>query len=60
MATFKILKNTSGQYYWTLKSDKNNEVIAKSSEYYTTKINASNSINWVKANATNAKITDLS
>lgn len=58
MATFKLLKTISSQFYWILKSDKNGKIIAKSSESYVNKIDAEKSIEWVKINAKNAHIID--
>ncbi len=37
MATFKIKKDTADNYYWILKSDLNQKIIAKSSESYESK-----------------------
>jgi uncharacterized protein YegP (UPF0339 family) len=54
MAYFRTHQNTKGEWYWLLKS-KNNETVCWS-EGYTSKSNAINSINWVKANAATAEI----
>lgn len=59
MATFKLQKNIAGQFYWILKSDKNGEIVAMSSEYYTSKQNAQNSIEWTRNNAKSAGLKDL-
>jgi len=58
MATFKIKKDVKGEYYWILRSNKNYEVIAKSSESYINKTDAKYSINWTKANAPTALVKD--
>ncbi len=58
MATYKIKLNSNQEFYWILKSDKNNEIIAKSSESYETKAGARKSISWVQANAVNASVVD--
>lgn len=58
MATYKIKKDTADNYYWILKSDKNQKIIAKSSESYEAKQGAKDSIAWVKANAEKADIVD--
>lgn len=59
MATYKLKLDKDNQYYWILKSDKNGETIAKSSESYTTKQNALSSIAWTRNNAKEAKLEDL-
>jgi uncharacterized protein YegP (UPF0339 family) len=59
MATFKIKKDTQQKYYWILKSDRNHEIIARSSESYDSKKGAENSITWVKNNASTASVLDL-
>lgn len=58
MATFKIKKDTADNYYWILKSDANQKIIAKSSESYEAKQGAKDSIAWVKANAEKAGVVD--
>lgn len=58
MATFITKKDISGHYYWILKSDKNGNTIAKSSEAYESKQGAKDSIAWVKANAKDATEKD--
>jgi uncharacterized protein YegP (UPF0339 family) len=59
MATFKIKKDIADNYYWILKSDKNQKIIAKSSESYEAKQGAKDSISWVKTNAEKAGIVDV-
>lgn len=44
-------KDVAGDYYWTLKSDENGKIIAKSSESYESKQGAENSIEWTQINA---------
>ena len=58
MATFKIKKDTADNYYWILKSDLNQKIIAKSSESYESKQGSKDSIAWVKANAEKAIVVD--
>ena len=58
MATFKLLKTISSQFYWIIKSDKNGKIIAKSSEYYINKTDAKDSIVWIKSNAGGASFID--
>lgn len=58
MATFKLRKTVIGQFYWILKSDKNGEIIAKSSESYVNKVDAQSSILWVRNNAGGASFID--
>lgn len=57
MATYKLKKNTPGNYYWILRSDKNYKIIAKSSEAYETR-GAMHSIKWVRINAEDAAFDD--
>jgi uncharacterized protein YegP (UPF0339 family) len=58
MATFIVKKDTQKKYYWILKSDKNEKIVAKSSESYESKNGAENSIEWTKLNAKGASIED--
>jgi uncharacterized protein YegP (UPF0339 family) len=58
MATYKIKLDNNRKFYWILKSDKNHETVAMSSESYDTREGARKSISWVKANAENASIDD--
>lgn len=57
MVRFQIYIDSNGEYRWRLVAS-NNEIVAWS-EGYTTKQNAINSANWVKANAKLAPIYDL-
>ena len=59
MATFKLKRDKDNQFYWILKSDKNGETVAMSSESYTSKQNALNSIQWTRTNAKGASFEDL-
>ncbi len=59
MATYKLKRDNSSQYYWILKSDKNGEIIVRSSESYASKQGALNSIEWTRNNAKEAKLEDL-
>lgn len=57
MAKFKLWKSINdGDYYWHLWSDNNNKVICRSSEGYSSKQGAEDSIEWVKKYAAGAKI----
>ncbi|KKR32393.1 MAG: hypothetical protein UT64_C0035G0002 [Candidatus Falkowbacteria bacterium GW2011_GWF2_39_8] len=58
MAKYLLKKDSSGGFYWILKSDKNGKTIAKSSESYESKDGAAASINWVKVNAKGANVED--
>lgn len=58
MATYHLKKDSSDNYYWVLKSDKNYKIIAKSSESYESKQGALDSISWTKSNAKDAGIND--
>ena len=58
MATFKLLKTVSDQFYWIIKSDKNGKIIAKSSESYINKSDAKYSIRWMVANTKEAGFVD--
>ena len=57
-ATFELYKDKSGEFRWRLVHQ-NGQIIADSSEGYTTKDNAENGINSVKVNAPGAPIEDL-
>jgi hypothetical protein len=59
MATFQIKKDTSLNYYWILKSDKNGKTICKSSESYESKQGCKSSIEWTQNNAKTKQIEDL-
>ena len=56
-AKFEIYKGKIGDFHWRLIHT-NGRVIAKSGEGYTTKVNAINGLNSVKANAPNATVED--
>lgn len=58
MATFILKKDLANKFFWIIKSDKNGKTIAKSSESYESKAGANESIDWVRANAKNAKLQD--
>ncbi len=58
MATFKLLKTISNQFYWTIESDKNYKIIARSSESYINKTDALYSIEWLRNNAKLASFID--
>lgn len=58
MATYHMWKDKAGKYYWVLKSDKNHETVAMSSEAYETFAGAHGSIGWTKANAKDAGFED--
>lgn len=60
MATYYISKDKKGQYYWTLESDKNGNTICMSSEAYTAKQGAVDSIAWNQANGNTQTVKDLS
>ena len=57
MARFVIYKDLKGEYRWRFKAN-NGEIIAVSSEGYTQKQNATNSINLVKNLAYGAEVVD--
>lgn len=63
MAKYQIKKEvrTDGRswYYWLLWSDRNNKIVAKSSESYSSKQGALDSISWTRANADTNDIEDL-
>ncbi|HPX52165.1 MAG TPA: YegP family protein [Candidatus Paceibacterota bacterium] len=59
MATYQIHKDNKGEYYWTLRSDKNYKTIAMSSESYDSKQGAKDSIEWTRNNAKGATLEDL-
>lgn len=58
MATYHMHKDSSGYYYWIIKSDKNSKTIAKSSESYNSKQGAKESVDWMKTNAGSAGYRD--
>lgn len=58
MATFILDRKINGEYYWTLRSDKNYKIIAMSSEGYNSSTAAKESIEWVRANAKGAGFKD--
>lgn len=58
MARFVIYKDIKGEYRWRFKAN-NGEIIAVSSEGYTQKPNAVNSINLVKNLAYGAEVVDI-
>ena len=58
MATFKMKKDSKGEYYWILKSDKNGKIIAMSSESYIKKSDAEFGISWTRTNAKDAAYID--
>lgn len=58
MATYHLWQDKSGDYYWTLKSDKNYKIVAMSSEAYESKQGAKDSIEWTRNNAKNADFED--
>lgn len=59
MATYKVKRDNSGDYYWILKSDRNHKIVAMSSEAYETKQGADKSIAWTRVNAKEAAYEDL-
>lgn len=58
MATFHLWKDEAKKFYWTLKSDKNHEIVAMSSESYESRQGAEDSIEWTRANAKDAGFED--
>lgn len=56
-ATFELYKDKAGEFRWRLRHE-NGQIIADSSEGYTTKANAKNGIQSVKENAPIALIED--
>lgn len=58
MATYLLRKESGGDYYWILRSDKNYKIVAMSSEGYTTRQNAMDSIEWTRLNAKDAGFED--
>jgi uncharacterized protein len=56
-ARFEIYKGNIGDFRWRLKHI-NGHIIANSGEGYTTKVNAINGLNSVKANAISAPVED--
>lgn len=59
MAYFNLYKDKAGEYRWRLRSSKNNKEIADSAEGYKNKSDALAGINFVKTNAPDAPIKDL-
>ena len=57
-AKFEIYKGKIGDFHWKL-THANGRIIAKSSEGYTTKVNAIHGLNSVKKNVLNATIEDV-
>ena len=51
-------KDSAGKYYWTLKSDENFKIIAKSSESYESFAGAKHGLEWTRANAHGASFED--
>ena len=58
MATYYLKKDNESQFYWILKSDKNGKTICMSSESYTSKQGASDSIKWNQANGNTTTVVD--
>jgi uncharacterized protein len=56
---FELKKDKKGQFHWSIKSKKNGELIARSSESYATRASAMKSIEWMRKNVVIADITDL-
>ena len=56
---FELKKDKKGQFFWSIKSKKNGESIAKSSESYTTRAAAMKSIEWMRKNVVLAEVADL-
>jgi uncharacterized protein YegP (UPF0339 family) len=56
-AKFEIYKGKIGDFRWRL-THTNGQIIASSSEGYTTKVNAINGLKSVKENAPNAPVED--
>lgn len=59
MGIVEIKKDKKGQFFWSIKSKKNGEPIAKSSESYATKMAAKKSIEWMKANMAAAEVVEI-
>lgn len=60
MGVFEIKKDKRGEFYWSIRSKKNGESIAKSSESYATRASAMASVKWMKTKAAEAEVVDLS
>jgi uncharacterized protein YegP (UPF0339 family) len=56
-AKFEIYRGKIGDFRWRL-THTNGQIIATSGEGYTSKVNAMNGLNSVKANAPNAPVED--
>lgn len=59
MGIVEIRKDKKGQFFWTIKSKKNGEPIAKSSESYASKAAAKKSIEWMKSNMAAAEVVEI-
>ena len=59
MAKYYIEKDSKGQYYWILVSDKNGKTICMSSESYVSKQGSKDSIMWNKVNGKTETVIDL-
>ncbi len=59
MGTFEVKKDKKGQFFWTIRSKKNGEAIAKSSESYATKASAMKSIQWMRDKVVTAEVSDM-
>ena len=59
MATYFVRKDSRGDYYWVLRSDKNYKIVTMSSESYESKAGALHSIEWTKLNAKDAGFKDV-
>ena len=59
MARFVIYKDSKSEYRWRFKAN-NGEIVAVSSEGYTSKQNAIYSLNLVKTLAYGAEVVDIS
>ncbi len=59
MATYYIKKDSKGNFFWVLDSDKNYKTVSMSSESYESKQGAKNSIEWNQANGSTSQIIDL-
>jgi uncharacterized protein YegP (UPF0339 family) len=57
MATFKIYKDTKGEYRWRFRAD-NNKIVADSAEGYNNKADCEHGIDLVKKQAPTATVTD--
>lgn len=59
MAKYILKRDNARKFYWILKSDKNNKIIAMSSEAYESKQGANEAIAWTRVNAKDASYEDL-